>query len=183
MTGSARTTRRELLIGCGNSRDRIIKVDDHEEWSDLVTLDHDPLCGPDVLHDVEKVPLPFEDEAFDEIHAYEVLEHVGRQGDFRFFLAQFSDFWRILRPNGAVCGSCPATRSAWLWGDPGHTRVIQGESLTFLDQAEYTKQVGHTPMSDYRHWYKADFQLMFSDTLNGRFFFALRAIKPSRISP
>ena len=173
--------RRELLLGCGRNLERVIAVDDYQDWSDLTTLDFDPDHKPDIVHDISDIPLPFEDESFDEIHAYEVLEHVGQQGDFRFFFAQFSDFWRILRPNGAICGSCPVPRSAWAWGDPGHTRLITQESLIFLDQEQYTKQVGNTPMSDYRHWYKADFQLMFGDARNGRFFFALRAIKPSRI--
>ncbi len=174
--------RRELMIGCGNRRGRILQVDGHDTWNELVTLDVDPACHPDHVHDLNELPLPFPDEDFDEIHAYEVLEHVGRQGDFRFFFAQFADFWRVLRPDGALMGSCPALRSAWLWGDPGHTRVITQESLTFLSQSEYTKQVGDTPMSDYRHWYKADFEPIFADTQNGRFFFALRAIKPSRIT-
>jgi hypothetical protein len=176
------SARKELLLGCGAVRDRVLAVDDYQDWSDLTTLDINPDHHPDVVYDIGNIPLPFDDESFDEIHAYEVLEHVGRQGDFRFFFAQFSDFWRILRPNGAICGSCPHLRSAWFWGDPGHTRVIQQESLLFLNQEEYTKQVGVTPMSDYRHWYKADFQPLFSDTQNGRYFFAMRAIKPSRIS-
>ncbi len=116
--------RRELMIGCGNRRGRILQVDGHDTWNELVTLDVDPACHPDHVHDLNELPLPFPDEDFDEIHAYEVLEHVGRQGDFRFFFAQFADFWRVLRPDGALMGSCPALRSAWLWGDPGHTRVI-----------------------------------------------------------
>jgi|SRR5215475_5157178 len=176
------TGRRELLLGCGNSRARLLGVDGFQGWSGLVTLDHDPLCHPDVMHDLEQLPLPFDDESFDEIHAYEVLEHVGAQGDFRFFLDQFSDFYRILRPNGVVCGSCPAAGSVWVWGDPGHKRTIQPESLVFLSQEEYTKQVGVTAMSDYRHWYNADFQPTFSHVQDARFFFGLRAVKPSRIS-
>ena len=53
-------------------------------WTDLVTLDVNADHSPDVVHDLESVPLPFADETFDEIHAYEVLEHTGAQGDHVF---------------------------------------------------------------------------------------------------
>ena len=88
----------ELLIGAGNNRDKKITFKDiPSEWSgELVTLDIDPECNPDIIHDLNDLPMPFDDDMFDEIHAYEVLEHTGRQGDWLFFFNQFSEFWRIL---------------------------------------------------------------------------------------
>jgi SAM-dependent methyltransferase len=173
---------RELLIGCGSSREKIIFIDGHDKWSELTTLDLDVTHSPDVIHDLGQLPLPFPDESFDEIHAYEVLEHVGQQGDFRFFFDQFSDFWRILKPGGYLCGTCPRHTSIWAWGDPGHTRVIQPQSLNFLSQ-EFYIQVGKTPATDYRPWYKADFDFAFlNEADEHRFMFALRAVKPSRIA-
>lgn len=157
-------------------------ISDRTEWSELVTLDINPAHEPDVVHDLQDIPLPFPDERFDEIHAYEVLEHVGSQGDYRFFFAQFADLWRLLKPNGYLCGSAPSTTSPWLWGDPSHTRVIARESFTFLDQSEYAKQVGKTPLSDFRYLYKADFALVFERMTEHRYFFALQAIKPARLS-
>jgi hypothetical protein len=172
----------ELLIGCGSRRAKDVWVADKEEWTDLRTLDINPDHKPDVVHDLQDIPLPFPDETFDEIHAYEVLEHIGRQGDYKFFFAQFADFWRILKPNGHLCGSSPPPNSPWLWGDPSHTRVISRECFIFLDQSEYTRQVGKTALSDFRYIYKADFTLIFDKMTEHRYFFALRAIKPSRIS-
>lgn len=149
---------RELLIGCGSNRAKKLCVGGASEWASLTTLDNNPDHGPDVVHDLHEIPLPFEDESFDEIHAYEVLEHVGRQGDWRFFFDQFADFWRILKPGGYVIGTVPLPTSVWAWGDPSHTRVIPKESFTFLSQAEYDRQVGVTAMSDFRFYYKADFK-------------------------
>ena len=40
-------------------------------------------------------------------------------------------------------------------GDPSHKRIVQVENLVFLDQSEYTRQVGITPMSHSRYLYKA----------------------------
>ena len=54
---------------------------------------------------VTGVTLPFGDDAFDEIHAYEVLEHTGRQGDWRFF------FYDV--PSEPAEGSLFLTRTEW----------------------------------------------------------------------
>jgi SAM-dependent methyltransferase len=169
----------DLLIGCGATRDKRV-FPTPRPWRDLVTLDINPDHAPDVLHDLAVLPLPFADEAFDEIHAYEVLEHTGTQGDYRYFFAQFSEFWRILRPGGYLCGSVPLPSSRWAWGDPSHTRVVPRESFVFLDQSEYAKQVGHTAMSDFRWIYQADFRLEYAEDVGESLFFALQAIKPSR---
>jgi len=34
-----------------------------------------------------------------------VLEHIAAQGDFEHFFQQFSDFWRILKPDGLFCAA------------------------------------------------------------------------------
>lgn len=169
------------MIGCGHRRDRHLTINDRLDWSNLTTLDHNPDAGADVEHDLTRLPLPFADETFDEIHAYEVLEHTGAQGDFQFFFAQFSDFWRLLKPNGVLAVSVPAPGSPWVWGDPSHTRHLPPEVLVFLDQTKYVRQIGKTPMSDFRWVYRADFSVEFAQTQGQTFYFVLRAVKPSRI--
>ncbi len=167
----------ELMVGAGNSRAKKIKVRSMpNEWRNLTTLDIDPSTGCDITHDLNVLPLPFEDNAFDEIHAYEVLEHCGRQGDWKFFLNQFEEFWRILKPGGLFLASCPAHDSMWAWGDPGHTRIIAPGSLVFLNQEEYA-QVGKTAMADYRPWYKGNLRTVGAGTENGTFGFVLEAVK------
>lgn len=172
----------DLLLGCGSNHAKQMSVRGRTEWSGLVTLDFDDSHKPDVVHDIGKLPLPFADGTFDEIHAYEVLEHVGSPGDWRFFFDQWSDFWRILKPGGCVIGHSPDYRSPWAWGDPGHTRVITLESFTFLRQPNYSEQVGKSAMTDYRFCYKADFDIDCADSNGEHVFFVLRAVKPSRIA-
>ncbi len=171
----------ELLLGCGSNRTKKLVYAGRAEWSSLVTLDMCYDHGPDVVHDLNLPRLPFPNNEFDEIHAYEVLEHVGKQGDWRFFFDQWSDFWRILKPGGVVVGTSPHYTSPWAWGDPGHTRVITQESFVFLGQPSY-EQVGISPMTDYRFCYEADFDLVHAvknDALQLEF--VLQAVKPSRI--
>jgi SAM-dependent methyltransferase len=171
----------ELLLGCGSSRVKQLVYGGRSEWDALTTLDFNADHKPDVVWDMETIPLPFDDDSFDECHVYEVLEHLGTQGDWRFFFLQWFDFWRILKPGGLFFGTCPASSSPWVWGDPSHTRYIGPESLIFLSQPNY-EQVGTTPMSDFRFFYKADFDLIHSQVTEHRFEFVLRAVKPSRVT-
>lgn len=170
----------ELLVGAGSSRTKHIKIGGGQ-WTALVTLDINADHKPDVVWDLTKRPLPFEDNTFDEIHAYEVLEHLGQQGDWRTFFEEFSEWWRILKPGGLLCGSSPAPNSQWIWGDPGHTRVISPECFTYLVQPEYVRQVGVTAMTDYRFVYKADFDTVHRRIAGDVFEYGLQAVKPSRI--
>ena len=168
----------ELLIGCGNSREKKVVFPEIEKaWFQLVTLDIDKDCKPDVLHDLNELPLPFDDNMFDEIHAYEILEHCGRQGDWLFFFNQFYEFWRILKPGGYFVGTVPMWDSEWAWADPGHTRVITPNSMVFLSQREYEVQVGKTAMTDYRSAWDGDFELIGMDQTEDTFAFVIKAIK------
>lgn len=169
----------QLLLGCGSSREKKLIVGGRSEWDGLVTVDIEECHRPDVVHDLNK-PLPFADDSADEIHIYEVMEHLGAQGDAGFFFAQFSDFWRVLKPAGYLLASVPNDKSPWALGDPSHRRVIPSESLIFLTQPNY-EGVGRTPMTDFRRIYRADFDLIHLDKTEHITFFVLQAVKPSRV--
>jgi len=190
---------RELLLGAGsNFERRLSPVFKHspletvmEPWHNLTTLDMEASHAPDILFNLDRLsplvglPLPSADASYiptpdsyyDEIHAYEVLEHIGAQGDFRTFFIHFNEFWRILKPGGYLCATVPSWSSVWAWGDPGHTRVINAGTLVFLSQSEYVKQVGRTAMSDYRAYYHGDFETVWAAEMGEQFMFILKAIK------
>jgi SAM-dependent methyltransferase len=183
-----------LLIGAGRRREQIVVVPGDPPYlgttgfeGEVVTLDINPDHKPDILWDLNLQPIhhgddKIPDNTFDAIHAYEVLEHVGRQGDYHAFFAEFAEYYRILKPGGLLVGTCPKWDNEWAWADPSHTRVITFGTLSFLSQAEYTRQIGRTPMTDFRYLWKGDFQMrQRADTSNGGIFFVMEAVKPSRV--
>lgn len=198
---------RELLIGSGHQRDK--RIDPRQavhgrdpssqasyEWQHLETLDYEGLCKPDIVWDIGRVPWcrpigdalepaaiePIQDSTYDEIHAYEVLEHVGQQGDWRAFFRMFSEIWRVLKPGGLLAATCPSRYSKWLWGDPGHTQALTPEKLIFLSQLAYSQQEGRSSMSDYRRVYRADYNILHSSDDQQTHLFIIQAVKPARTS-
>ena len=73
----------QILLGAGSSREKRLGVRGCHTWDGLVTLDFNSDHNPDVVHDLNVFPYPFDDNSADEIHAYEVVEHLGQQGDWK----------------------------------------------------------------------------------------------------
>ena len=170
--------KQELLIGAGFFHDKQIKLhDDPAEFENLITLDINPDRKPDVVWDLNDMPLPFEHEIFDEIHAYHVLEHLGSQGDAKAFFGFFEEMWRLLKIGGRFHATVPYWKGEWVFGDPGHTRMIHPNSIQFLSQ-DFYKNKENTMTSDYRYIYKANFSVASAiyndDPHNGVFGFILK---------
>ena len=175
---------RELLLGCGRTRDKRLMCPSNmaQAWLGLVTCDRDAEVEPDVVLNVETQVWPWEADTFDEIHAYEVLEHLGRQGDPELFFFTFADIYHVVKPGGYLAATVPSRFSPWLWGDPGHTRAILPESLAFLNQETYLQCDGAHPtaMSDYRGIWRGDFTIVRSDDDHRLHRFILQVVKPAR---
>lgn len=158
---------RSLLIGCGNSRAKQVQFGEvvGPEWTgELTTMDLNPNCGADVIFDMDEVSvnrgrLPFEDETFDEMGAYNTMEHWGRQGDFRGWFHECSEYWRVLKPGGIFSILVPIGEDAL--ADPGHTRFFQANYFGFLSQAFYVREetIGSC-FTDYRWLYKKNFDVL-----------------------
>ena len=167
---------RALLLGAGNNRKLKMGVGLEPVPEEIVTLDMDAATKPDIQWNLNVKPWAVPDNSFDQIHAYEVLEHLGRQGDWRGFFDDFAEIYRILKPGGYLVFSCPLPESVWAWGDPGHTRIVSIESVTFLDQDNYA-QVGTTPMTDYRGYWKGNLKLVGHQKTEHNLFAILQAVK------
>lgn len=69
----------------------------------------------DVVHDLNQLPWPWEDNSFDLIMAHAVLEHLRIN-----LLESVNECWRILRPGGTLYVKLPYWNSANAYLDPTH---------------------------------------------------------------
>lgn len=169
---------RELLLGCGANHAKQMYFLGQSEWRCVTTLDKNSSVNPDCVWDLEQFPWPYDDNTFDECHAYEVVEHCsGQQGDADAFFRFFAELHRILKPAGMFIASVPLWSSQWAWGDPSHKRVITPGTLAFLSQAEYAKQCGVTRMTDFRSVWHGDFETVTAQISGDSMMFVLRCIK------
>jgi SAM-dependent methyltransferase len=155
-----------LMLGAGHTKpERKLKAPSSPDEVEWTTLDINRYAFPDIVFDLnqieqpkrwwkpwQKTTLPFGSWTFDEIHAYSVFEHYGKQGDWRGFFRGMRELWRILKPGGYFIGGSPAYDDIWAWGDPGHTRVLTDGTFSYLDKKFYDDNLGCGPATDYREF-------------------------------
>lgn len=145
----------------------------------VTTIDQNKECNPTWVWNLNNSPWPvnkpIHPRTFDEVHAYEVLEHLGTQGDAWSLFQTFANIWWALKPGGLLFASVPSYKSIWAFGDPTHTRIINAGTLTFLRRDEYEKQLGKTSMSDYRHLLVGDWEMVSQYDDGESFRFVMRA--------
>lgn len=154
-----------------------------DNFREVVTLDVDPAAKPQILWDLTKFPWPVPVDHFDQVHAYEVLEHLTFQGDYEGFFRLWRQIWDVTKLGGLVCASTPWWESQWVWQDPGHRMCYAPGLLTYLNQDHYTNQIGVTTMTDYRRFWSPPYSFRYewgtmtgNDPKVGGFKFALRKV-------
>ena len=161
-----------LVLGAGSrptmnlftgGRENLITTEDGADptfssyFKDVWTVDMVKEHNPRVVWNLEDHPWPVPHNYFDEVHAYEVLEHLGGPlGDFRGFFNIWRDIWNCLKPGGLVAATTPWWNSRWAFCDPGHCKVYSPFILHYLDQDGYS-QVGKSTQTDYRQWWPSPY--------------------------
>ena len=109
----------KLNLGCGS-----------DIREDYVNLDVAPLPGVDVVHDLNQLPLPFEDGRFSEILCLDVFEHVD-------YPPLLKECHRILKPGGRVVLEVPHFSSNNNHVDPTHRNRFSVKTFNFFAEGTH----------------------------------------------
>jgi len=101
-----------LNIGCGK-----------QKIEGFINLDCNKNLNPDVVHNLEETPLPFDTMSIDGGLASHILEHIRNLPEL------LQDIWRITKLGGAWEIRTPHYLSPDAWGDLTHVRSFSQQSF------------------------------------------------------
>ena len=114
-----------------------------------INVDKYEYYKPDIVHDLEKFPYPFEDISVKEIQLSHVLEHIGQNPDI--FNLIIKEFYRICKNKCLIKIIVPHPRHDEFISDPTHVRPITILGLQLFDKdlnLKWEKQKGaNTPLA------------------------------------
>jgi len=114
-----------LDLGCGRNKYR----------KSFIGIDISPDVGADIVLDLEKDRLPFDDESVEDIHTSHTLEHISGEGQIHLM----NECWRVLKwaddsfgsGQGKMWIEVPHKNCDLAWQDPTHKWFFVDSSFKF----------------------------------------------------
>ena len=103
-------------LGCGETK-----------LEDSIGVDYRETEAADVVHNLEVIPWPFEDEQFENAVAKDIIEHMIKVVPF------LDECWRIIKPDGHLMIRTSYFMSEQSYCDPTHYHFFTLESFDFFD--------------------------------------------------
>ncbi len=111
----------KLNLGCGqNLKPGYVNVDQYGQ--------------PDICHDLETFPWPWEDNTVSEVVLNHVLEHLGESRTV--YLKIIQELYRICIPGATVHIAVPHPRSDDFLNDPTHVRAVTPAGLELFSKTK-----------------------------------------------
>ena len=150
---------RRLNLGSGK--------DIRDGW---VNLDSARLPGVNVVHDIEKLPLPLVNDEFDEILCQDILEHIE-------YIPVLKDLHRILKSGGKLEIRVPHFTSKNNFIDPTHKKRFSIYTFEmFIKNSPYAKAKEHDYYFDFHFSRISSVKITFDHS--SRWFFYNRQVEP-----
>tara|TARA_B100001750_G_C15152537_1_gene420308 strand:+ start:22 stop:582 length:561 start_codon:yes stop_codon:yes gene_type:complete len=111
----------KLNLGCGSKK-----------LKGYTNVDKFKSLNPDIIHDLETFPYPFDDNTVDEILLSHVLEHLGQNSDT--FNKIIKEIYRICKNKAVIIINVPHPRHDDFLSDPTHVRPILPAGLELYDK-------------------------------------------------
>lgn len=92
----------------------------------------DKFGEPDLRHDLEAFPWPWDNDSVEEIVLIHVLEHLGQ--DPRVYLKIMQEMYRIGRAGARIMIVVPHFRHDFFYDDPTHVRAVTPLGLQLFSQ-------------------------------------------------
>jgi len=102
-----------------------------------IGLDFVKMPGVDKVHDLNKIPYPFDDNTFDTIYSNHVLEHLDADLD-----KILSELCRICKPTGSLEITVPHAMSVGAFADSTHKKFFTYFTFDYFgsnEQSYYSK--------------------------------------------
>ena len=141
--------------------------DTKEDW---INLDSARLPGVDIVHNIEKLPLPFRNEELDEILCQDILEHIE-------YIPTLKDLHRILKPGGKLTIRVPHFTSKNNFVDPTHKKRFSIYTFEmFVKDSPHAKSKERDYYFDFHFSKLNSVKIIFDHS--SRWFFYNRLVEP-----
>lgn len=125
---------KKLDLGCGNNKQ-----------PGCIGIDRLNLKGVNIVHDLDKYPYPIKDNTFDQVVAYNCLEHINDN------ISLFSEVYRILKPGGTFHFEVPHFSSCDMYTDLTHKTFFSYRSIDyFIDDGNMLNSFNYCPDVKFR---------------------------------
>lgn len=133
---------RTLQLGCGIRP--ILGAVNHDRTQHAAHVD--------VAHDLNLLPWPWADGAFDKVIALDVMEHLTIDVQ-----AWLDEAHRVLADDGTFVMRVPAYDNPVSWRDPTHQRVFHPETFDYWDASKpLHRDYGHFYFAESARWWTVE---------------------------
>lgn len=93
---------------------------------DCINIDVSNACKPDLVLDLSKEKLPYDDNSVDAILGVDFIEHIFNP------IPVMNECWRVLKPGHTIYLETPLAGSNDFWKDPTHVRGFVEDTFRYF---------------------------------------------------